>query len=45
MNVFGELVLDLIGTGFIGGFFLASVLWSCLWLLVKMDRDEREKRK
>lgn len=40
MNVFGELILGLIGTGFVWGVVLTSVFFLTLWLLIKLSEDD-----
>lgn len=44
MNIFGELVLWLMGTGFIGGTIVASIGWFCYVLLLKMHYEEEMKK-
>ena len=45
MNVFGELILYLLGTGFVWGVILTSIGWFCYVLLLKMHYEEEIKRK
>lgn len=43
MNVFGELVLWLMGTGFVGGIIITSIFVLTIWLICKIWREENGK--
>ena len=40
MNVFGELILGLIGTGFVWGVILTSLFFLTLWLIIKLRSEK-----
>lgn len=42
MNVFGELVLWLLGTGFIGGVILTLLAFLITWLIIKLGSEKNE---
>lgn len=43
MNVIGQLIIWLLGTGFIGGVIITSMIWACVLLIINLRREENGK--